>query len=81
MGMLWIQQTRVQSRLVAQQEQALGIRIESAQWIHAFRERKVGQRPPARALFGRELRENAVRFVKREEHGLGRSNAGEKQRR
>ena len=54
-------------RLVAQQQQAFGIRIEPADGIDIFWKIKVRQRTVWRAV-ARELRQHAVRFVECNEH-------------
>ena len=67
-GMTWIQKAGVQAGLAAQQQQALGIGVETAEGINAFWEREVGQRAPAGTRFGSELGQHAVRLVERDEH-------------
>jgi hypothetical protein len=66
-----MEQPLVERRLIAQQQQPLALRIEPPNRIHARRKPKLRQRSMPRAV-GRELREDAVRFVEGEEHGEGR---------
>ena len=56
---------------VGKDEKALAIGVEPAGGIHARGQVEAGQRVPGRAGFGRELREDAVRFVECDEHGGG----------
>lgn len=74
MTALGVEQLRVQPGFVAEEQKSLRIGIEPAQGINVFRKLKFRERPPRRARRGRELREDAVRFVKREQHDA--DNAG-----
>ena len=77
-GMAGMQQFCVPFRFIAQEQQALGIRVEPPNRIDAFRKTKLRQRPVRRATrraralarqVGGELRQHAERFVERDEHG------------
>ena len=77
-----IKEAVVQTRFVGEQKQALGVGVEAAECIDAAREGEVGERAPARAGLGRELREDAVGFVQGEKHGRSnRGNVEERKRR
>ena len=65
--MLRMEQSLIQLCFVAQQQQPFGIRIEPANGVNIFRETKFGERAVWRAV-RRELRKDAVRFVKCDEH-------------
>lgn len=69
MGVGRIEEAGVEAGFVAEKEQALGIGIEPAERVDVFWETEIGERAPARAGLGRELREHAVGFVKGEKHG------------
>ena len=57
-----VQQSPVQSRFVAQQQQSFGIGVKAADWVYAFRESKIAQRSVGGTV-GRELGEHVERFV------------------
>ena len=67
MGITWVQEFLIQFGFVAEQQDAFGISIESADGVNIFRELKIGQRAIGRAIRS-ELREDAERFVECEEH-------------
>ena len=75
MLLFWSEQLRVEVEFVSEQQKSLGIGIESAERIDVPRQSKVGERAPAGAGFGRELREHAVGFVERQQHWRA-NNAG-----
>lgn len=66
MALRGIQQTGVQSWLVTQQKQPLGIGVEPPQGIGGRGKTELGQRAMTRAIRA-ELREHSVRFVECEE--------------
>ena len=66
-GVARVQEFFIPVRLVAQEQQALGIRVESADGVNVFRKTEFRQRTVRRAVVG-ELRQHAVRFVERDEH-------------
>ena len=68
-GVLRIEQPGVEAGLVAEKEEAFGVGVEPAERVDVFWEVEVRERAPTRAGFGRELREDAVGLVKREEQG------------
>ena len=68
MGVAGIEQPRVEAGLVAQEQEAFAIGVEAAERVDAGGQAEVGERSPFRAGLGRELREDAVGFVKREQH-------------
>jgi len=63
-----MEEARIQSGLIGQQQQSLRIRIEPPQRIHIRRQMKVRQRPPPRSRFRRELGKHTVGFMQREKH-------------
>jgi hypothetical protein len=65
----WIKQTLHEGAFVGKEEEPFAVGVEAADRVNAGREIKGSERVPARAGLGRELREDAVRFVKCEEHG------------
>ncbi len=65
---LWIEEAGVEAGFVAQQQQALGVGIEAPEGVAVPGQREVRERAPARAGFGRELREHAVGFVQGDQH-------------
>jgi hypothetical protein len=67
MAMERIEQTRVQSRLIAQQKQSFRIVIESSDGIDGGRKTEFRERPVP-GLLGSELGEHTVWFVKCDEH-------------
>ena len=67
MGAAWLKQTRVPVRLITQQQQTLRVGVESANGIHAGREREIHQRTMRRTIRC-ELRQHAVGFVKSDQH-------------
>jgi hypothetical protein len=67
-GVAGMQQAFVPFRLVAQEQQALGIRVQPANRIDVFRKTEFRQRAVGRPV-QRELRNDAVRFVEGNEHG------------
>jgi len=69
MGVARIEQSGVEAGLVAQEEQALAVGVEATEGVDAGGQGEVGERAPFRAGLGRELREDAVGFVEREQHG------------
>ena len=69
MGVAGIEQPGVEARFVAEEQQALAVGVEAAERIDAGGQAEIGERSPTRAGLGRELREDAVGFVKREQHG------------
>lgn len=75
MAALRIEEIGVEARLVAQEQQTLGVGIETPERVNVFRKREFGERAPARSDFGSELRKDAVGFVKGEEHE-GEARAG-----
>ena len=62
-----MKETLIQGRLITQQKQPLGVRIEPADWINSFGEVESGERFVWRAVRC-ELRHNAVRLVKGDQH-------------
>ena len=62
-----IEQAVVESRFVAEQQQALGIHVQPPDRIDAGRKAEIRQRPLT-GLIRRELAENPVRLVKRDDH-------------
>ena len=68
MGVAGIEQPRVEAGLVAQEQEAFAIGVEAAERVDAGGQAEVGERSPFRAGLGRELREDAVGFVKHEQH-------------
>ena len=62
-----IKQARIQSALIAEQEQALRIQIKTTKRIDGFRKSKFRERPLAGRI-GRELRKDATGFVERKKH-------------
>ena len=68
MGVLRIEQAGVEAGLVAEEEKALGVGIESAQGINVFGEAKFGEGAVGGAI-GSKLGKNSVRFMEGEEHG------------
>jgi hypothetical protein len=69
MGVAGIEQPGVEARFVAEEQQALAVGVEAAERIDAGGQAEIGERSPTRAGLGRELREDAVGFVEREQHG------------
>ena len=67
MSPLGIEQPCVESRLITEEQEPFGIGIESANSIDSGRKMKFRQRPVGRSV-RRELAENAVRFVKGQDH-------------
>jgi hypothetical protein len=63
-----VQERFVPLRLVAQQQQPLGICVQPADGIDIFRKAKLRERAVGRTVAG-ELRQHAVGFVKRDQHG------------
>jgi len=63
----WVQQPIIQSGLVAQEEQTFRIRIEPADGIDFVGKAELGQRAVGRPIGG-ELGEDAIRFMKGDEH-------------
>ena len=68
-GVAGIEQPGVETGFVAEKEEALAVGVEAAEGVDAGGEGEVGERAPFRAGLGRELREDAVGFVEREQHG------------
>ena len=66
-----MQQAFVPFRFVAKQQQALRIRVKPANRINIFRKTKFRQRTVWRAVAS-ELRQDAERFVKGDEHDAAR---------
>jgi zinc-binding alcohol dehydrogenase/oxidoreductase len=64
-----IEEAGVEAGFVAEEKQALAVGIESTERVDPGGQAEVGERTPFRAGLGRELREDAVGFVKREQHG------------
>jgi hypothetical protein len=62
-----MEQALVERSFVRQQQKALGVGIEPADWVHTRRQTESGERPMA-CVVGLELGQDAVRLVKREEH-------------
>ena len=79
-GVAGMQQAFVPFRLVAQEQQALGIRVQPANRINVFRKTEFRQRAVGRPVGplprrsgsvragGRKLRNDAIRFVESNEH-------------
>jgi hypothetical protein len=67
-GVARIEEAGVEAGLVAEKEEAFAIGVEATEGVDAGREFEVGERAPFRAWLGRELREDAVGFVEREQH-------------
>lgn len=63
-----VEQSGIEARFVAQEEQAFGVGVEAPERINVFRERELGERAPARSGLGSELRKDTVGFMKGEEH-------------
>ncbi len=70
MGVLGVEQSRVEAGFVTQQQQSLGIGIEPPQGVDVGWQAEVCERAPARTGLGRELREHAVGFVQGDQHGI-----------
>ena len=68
-GVAGIEQPGVETGFVAEEQEAFAVGVEAAERVDAGGEAEVGERAPFRAGLGRELREDAVGFVKREQHG------------
>ena len=62
-----MQESLVQFRFIAQQQQPLGIGVEPANRVHVGRETELGEGAVRRAVRG-ELGQHAVGFVKRNQH-------------
>jgi hypothetical protein len=62
MGVLRIEESGVEAGLVAEEEEAFGVGIESTQGIDIFWKSKLGQGPVGRTV-RRELGKNSVRFM------------------
>lgn len=62
-GVLGIEQAGIEAGFVAEEEEAFGIGVEAAEGVNVFGEREVSEGAPAGAGLGRELGEDAVRFV------------------
>ena len=69
MGVAGIEQPRVETGLVAEEQEALAVGVEAAEGVNAGGQAEIGERAPFRAGLGRELREDAIGFVEREQHG------------
>ena len=67
-GVARVQQEFVPVRLVAQEQQSLGIRVEPTDGVDVGKKAEFRQRPVRRTVAG-ELLEDAVRFVEGDEHG------------
>ncbi len=69
-GVAGVEQAGVQPGLVGEQEQAFAVGVEATERIYPHRQARgeVGECFPGGAGLGRELREDAVRFVKGDEH-------------
>ena len=52
MRMLGVEQTRVEARFIAEQQQSFRVGIESADRINVSRQSEVRERPPARSRLG-----------------------------
>ena len=72
MSVLRVEQAGIEAGLVAEQEQAFGVGVEPAKRIDARRQPEVRESAPARAGFGRELREHAIGFMEGEEQAGGK---------
>jgi hypothetical protein len=57
----------IERGFIAEQEQALGIRVQSANGINAFGETEIGERAIGRVV-GRKLGNHAVGFMESDEH-------------
>lgn len=70
-GVLRVEELGVEPGFVGEQEQALAVGVETAKRVDARRQfrREVGEGFPRGTGLGGELREDAVGFVKRDEHG------------
>lgn len=69
MGVARIEEAGVETGLVAEEQEALAVGVEAAEGVNAGGQAEVGERAPFGAGLGRELREDAVGFVEREQHG------------
>ena len=70
MGILGIEKTVIQSRLVAEKKKTLGVSIQPPQGVDIFRKGKLCQ-GPVRGSVRTKLGEDSKGFVKREKHGFG----------
>jgi hypothetical protein len=64
-----VQETGIEGGLVGEQEQALGVGVETAECVDVLWKVKFGQGAPSRARFRGELGKNPIRFMKRKKHG------------
>ena len=69
MGVARIEEAGVETGLVAEEQEALAVGVEAAEGVNAGGQAEIGERAPFGAGLGRELREDAVGFVEREQHG------------
>ncbi len=65
------EQTRIPARLVREQQQALGVRIQTPNGINPFRKSKLRKRTVGAAI-RRELREHAIGFVESQDQRIFR---------
>ena len=68
MGIVRMKQSRIQFRLIAEQQQSFTFSVQPADWVNTLRKSKVRQCPVLRSGLRGELREHAVRFIERDEH-------------
>src|SRR5206468_962231 len=66
-GVARVQQAVIPLRLVAQEQQALGVGVEATDGIDVFGKRKIREGALA-GMVGRELGEDVERFVERNQH-------------
>ncbi len=64
-----IEEAAIQPGLVAEQEQALRVRIEAAKRVDLLGQAKVRQGPPTGTGLGGELREHPIGLEEGNEHG------------
>ncbi len=66
-GLLWVEELRVQSRLVGEKEESFAISVEAAEGVDVWGETELGQGALS-GVVGGELGEDAEGFVEGEEH-------------
>jgi len=67
MGLNRIEQARIESGLVAQEQQTLGIRIEPSEGVHPRRKPELSQGTVGRSIRS-ELGQHAIGLVEGQEH-------------
>ena len=65
-----IEQARIETGLVAEKQQAFGVGVEASERVDSAGQAEIGERAPAGAGFGGELREDPVGLVKGEKHAV-----------